>query len=93
MKELKGQTACPGRVKGRAKIINLPADMEKMKDGEILVSFATNPNLMPAIRKAGAIITDEGGLTSHLSGPGPETCPYPPRPSRPVGQARAPSTR
>ena len=67
VKELKGQTACIGKVKGRVKIINLPEDMEKIKDGEILASFATNPNLMPAIRKASAIITDEGGLTSHAA--------------------------
>jgi pyruvate,water dikinase len=67
VKELKGQTACIGKVKGRVKIINTPDDMMKMKEGDILVSFATNPNLMPAIRKASAIITDEGGLTCHAA--------------------------
>lgn len=67
MKEIYGQTACTGKVKGRVKIINTPEDMAKMKDKDILVSFATNPNLMPAIRKASAIITDEGGLTCHAA--------------------------
>ena len=38
-----------------------------MEDNNILVSFATSPNLMPAIRKASAIITNEGGLTCHAA--------------------------
>lgn len=67
LKEISGQTACAGKARGRVKIINTPDDMAKMKDGDILVSFATNPNLMPAIRKASAIITDEGGLTCHAA--------------------------
>ena len=67
IKEFKGQTACAGKVKGKVKIINMPEDMVKMKEGDILVSFATNPNLMPAIRRASAIITDEGGLTCHAA--------------------------
>ncbi len=67
LKELKGQTACPGYAKGKAVIVNVPDDMKKMGDGNILVSFSTNPNLMPAIRKASAIITDEGGLTCHAA--------------------------
>ena len=41
--------------------------MKKMNQGDILVSAATNPNLMPAIRQAAAIITDEGGLTCHAA--------------------------
>jgi pyruvate,water dikinase len=41
--------------------------MKKMKKGDILISPATNPNLMPAISKAGAMVTDEGGITSHAA--------------------------
>lgn len=66
-KIIKGDTACTGRKKGKVKIINTPEDMKKMEVNDILVSFATNPNLMPAIRKAGAIVTDEGGLTCHAA--------------------------
>lgn len=65
--ELKGTVACAGYAKGKATIVNSPDDMKNMQEGNILISFATNPNLMPAIRKAAAIITDEGGLTCHAA--------------------------
>ena len=67
VKEIKGTIAQAGRARGLVKLINSPEDMAKMKVGDILVSFATNPNLMPAIRKAAAIVTDEGGLTCHAA--------------------------
>ena len=65
--ELKGTTACPGNVKGRVKIINIPDDISKMERGDILISAATTPSIVSAMRKAAAIVTDEGGLTCHAS--------------------------
>jgi phosphohistidine swiveling domain-containing protein len=62
-----GTTAFAGKVKGRVKIVNTPVDIKKMQTGDILVATTTNPNLMPAIRMAKAIITDEGGLTCHAA--------------------------
>ena len=62
-----GQSAFPGIVKGTVKRIDLPDDMIKMKDGDIIVSTATTPSIVPAIRKARAIVADEGGLTCHAS--------------------------
>ncbi len=41
--------------------------MDQMKEGDILVAGQTRPFFMPAIRKAGAIVTDEGGITSHAA--------------------------
>lgn len=67
IKEIKGSTAQPGKAKGVAKLINSPDDMKKMNNGDILISASTNPNLMPAIRQAAAIVTDEGGLTCHAA--------------------------
>lgn len=67
LKEIKGTTAQAGKAKGTVKIINSPDEMKKMNQGDILVSGSTNPNLMPAIRKAAAIVTDEGGLTCHAA--------------------------
>ncbi|HLD31600.1 MAG TPA: PEP-utilizing enzyme [Patescibacteria group bacterium] len=64
---LSGNCAQVGTVKGRVRIINRPEEMEKMQDGDVLVSVATTPSLVPAIRRAGAIVTDEGGLTCHAS--------------------------
>ncbi|PIR97396.1 MAG: hypothetical protein COT91_01645 [Candidatus Doudnabacteria bacterium CG10_big_fil_rev_8_21_14_0_10_41_10] len=62
-----GAVAYPGKATGRVKVINYPDEMKKMKGGDILVSDATNPNLMPAIFKAKAIVTNEGGLTCHAA--------------------------
>jgi phosphohistidine swiveling domain-containing protein len=67
VKEIKGTTAQAGKARGIVKVINSPEEMAKMNNGDILVSGSTNPNLMPAIRKAAAIVTDEGGLTCHAA--------------------------
>ncbi|MFH1780219.1 MAG: PEP-utilizing enzyme [Candidatus Micrarchaeota archaeon] len=65
--ELNGSCACPGFVKGIVKIINRPEDLSKMNEGDVLVSIATTPDLVPAMRKASAIVTDIGGLTCHAA--------------------------
>ncbi|MFA6428441.1 MAG: PEP/pyruvate-binding domain-containing protein [Candidatus Buchananbacteria bacterium] len=69
--EVKGVVACRGKAQGRVKIIPLSLDpkkyLGKMERGDILVSDTTGPELLPAIRKAAAIITDEGGLMSHAA--------------------------
>ncbi len=64
---LRGMIAYPGVAKGVVKIIQRPDDMKKMKQNNILVSQMTNPNLVPAMRKAAAIVTNTGGLTCHAS--------------------------
>ncbi|MDX9893283.1 MAG: PEP-utilizing enzyme [Patescibacteria group bacterium] len=66
-KELKGTPACPGKVKGLVKIVNVPDEMSKMKSGNIMVAHSTYPSLVPAMKKAGAIITEDGGLTCHAA--------------------------
>lgn len=65
--ELKGQTAQPGLAKGLVKIIFRAKDMAKMNQGDILVSVATDPDIVPAMKKAAAIITEQGGITSHAA--------------------------
>ncbi len=67
VQELYGNCACPGIAKGTVKIINTTDDIKKMNQGDILVSYATMPDLMPAIRKAAAIVTDQGGITCHAA--------------------------
>lgn len=54
-------------VSGIARLLNSPAERDKLKDGEILVTSLTNPDWDPIMKKAGAIITDRGGRTSHAS--------------------------
>jgi len=64
---LKGQAASIGKISGRVKIIHSPSELSKVKKGDILVTKMTNPSFVPAMRKAKAIITDEGGPTSHAA--------------------------
>lgn len=65
--EFVGTCAYPGKVRGQVKIINLPEDMHKMEKGDILVAWNTNPNLIPAMRMASAMVSGAGGLTCHTA--------------------------
>lgn len=67
IKILRGQVASKGIVKGRVKIVNKKDDIHAMSKNDILVSIMTTPRLMPAVMKAKAIVTEEGGLTSHAA--------------------------
>ncbi|MFH1316580.1 MAG: PEP-utilizing enzyme [Candidatus Woesearchaeota archaeon] len=66
-KEVTGTIANKGFAQGKVRIINSIEDMKGFKVGEILISFNTNPSLMPVISKSGAIVTDEGGIMCHAS--------------------------
>ena len=65
--EIKGIIACKGYAKGIVKIVNDLPDLKKFERGDILVAPYTNPNMVPAMEKAAAIITNIGGLTSHAA--------------------------
>ncbi|MBI4779142.1 hypothetical protein HY797_01660 [Candidatus Falkowbacteria bacterium] len=65
--ELSGTGAYAGKIKGKVKIINLPEEMVKIEKGDIMVSHTTFPSLVPAMKKAAAIITDDGGITCHAA--------------------------
>lgn len=65
--ELTGTCACPGAAKGVIKIINVPDEMGKMNQGDIMLSHTTFPALVPAMKKAAAIITEDGGITCHAA--------------------------
>ncbi|MBI2445299.1 hypothetical protein HYV43_02825 [Candidatus Micrarchaeota archaeon] len=65
--QLQGTPATVGKAQGAARIVNTVEDMTKMQQGDILLSVATNPFLLPAIKKASAIVTDQGGLTCHAA--------------------------
>jgi phosphohistidine swiveling domain-containing protein len=67
IKELNGQIASPGLVKGKVKIVNEAEDMEKMEEGDVLISHQTQPELLPAMKIAAAIVTDQGGMTCHAA--------------------------
>ncbi|OGG14479.1 hypothetical protein A2773_06000 [Candidatus Gottesmanbacteria bacterium RIFCSPHIGHO2_01_FULL_39_10] len=65
--ELKGTCAYPGKAKGIVKIINQVEDVGKMNKGDIMLAHTTFPALVPAMKKASAIVTDDGGVTCHAA--------------------------
>jgi pyruvate,water dikinase len=64
---LQGQGAAPGIASGRVVIVSDVKDTGKIKEGDILVTRMTNPDMVPAMRKVAAIVTDEGGMTCHAA--------------------------
>lgn len=64
---VRGHVAYPGAVIGEVVIIKNTKDIKKISPGNILMAHSTNPELLPAMRIAGAIVTDEGGLMSHAA--------------------------
>ncbi len=66
-KEIKGQVAQVGCVRGIVKIVFGPQHLKKVLEGDILVSVVTSPQLLPAMKRAAAFITDIGGITSHAA--------------------------
>ncbi len=64
---LQGQGAAPGIASGRVVVIRDVKDTGRVKEGDILVTKMTSPDMVPAMRKVAAIITDEGGLTCHAA--------------------------
>jgi len=62
-----GMGASPGVASGIVKIILSMEDLNKIKQGDVLVTTMTNPNMVVTMQKASAIVTDEGGVTSHAS--------------------------
>ena len=63
----KGQVAFPGKVKGRVRKILKASEVASLKNGEVLVTYMTIPDFLPAMQKASAFITDEGGMTCHAA--------------------------
>ena len=65
--ELRGLIAHKGRVTGKVKIVISKDQMEGFEDGMILVAHETTPDVIFAMQKSAAIVTDFGGLTSHAA--------------------------
>jgi pyruvate,water dikinase len=64
----RGLPASPGSSSGLAKVINTPNEAaEKMKPGDILVTKMTDPDWVPYMKMASAVVTDEGGMTAHAA--------------------------
>lgn len=64
---LSGLAASPGIASGKVKIVSEMKDLNKIKKGDIMVTEMTNPDMVVAMQRANAIITNEGGATSHAA--------------------------
>ena len=64
---LHGASAALGSYSGPVKIIHKPTEIDKVLDGDILVTEMTTPDFVPAMKKAKAIVTDTGGRTCHAA--------------------------
>lgn len=62
-----GAAASPGVVSGKVVVLKSPEENDKVKKGDILVAKMTTPDFVPAMKRAAAIVTDEGGQTSHAA--------------------------
>jgi len=67
--QLAGVPVSPGLARGRAVLAvrNDESLRRRFRDGDVLVSVETDPDLVPVMRKASAIVTDQGGITSHAA--------------------------
>jgi len=63
----KGICASVGRTVGQAKIVAGPQDNYKVKKGDIMISVVTMVDYLPAMKNAGAIVTEVGSLTCHAA--------------------------
>lgn len=64
---LQGLAASPGVASGKVKIVKTMQDLDKIQKGDILVTEMTNPDMVVTMQKSDAIVTDEGGATSHAA--------------------------
>jgi pyruvate,water dikinase len=64
---LRGLGASPGAASGRVRVLSRTSDSAQLQPGEVLVAPMTTPDWVPIMRRAAAIVTDAGGMTSHAA--------------------------
>ncbi|MEW6193386.1 MAG: phosphoenolpyruvate synthase [Bacillota bacterium] len=64
---VRGMGASPGTATGEVILVKDFADITRVKEGTVLVTVMTNPDMVPAMKRAAAIVTDEGGRTCHAA--------------------------
>ncbi|WP_458207111.1 phosphoenolpyruvate synthase [Haladaptatus sp. NG-SE-30] len=62
-----GLGASPGIASGAVRIVSKLDQLDKVGEGDIIVTEMTTPDMVPAMKRAAGIITDEGGMTSHAA--------------------------
>ena len=64
---VRGLGASPGIATGNVKIVLDIDELDKIEEGDVMVTTMTTPDMVPAMRRASGIVTDEGGVTCHAS--------------------------
>ncbi len=64
---VRGLGAAPGIAVGRVRVIRSPSEGDSLQTGEVLVAPMTSPDWVPVLRRAGALVTDGGGMTCHAA--------------------------
>ncbi|HEV2449182.1 MAG TPA: phosphoenolpyruvate synthase [Thermoplasmata archaeon] len=64
---VRGFGASPGIAGGKVRRLMRASETEQLRSGEILVTTMTTPDMVPAMTRAAAIVTDEGGMTCHAA--------------------------
>ena len=62
-----GLGASPGQASGEARLVRKLDELDKVGDGDVIVAEMTTPDMVPAMKRAAGIVTDEGGMTSHAA--------------------------
>jgi pyruvate,water dikinase len=64
---LTGLGAAPGVASGIVRLISSGRELDRVKQGDIMVTKMTMPDMVPGMKRAGAIVTDEGGMACHAA--------------------------
>ena len=64
---LSGLGASPGTAAGAVRIVTKLDHLDQVSEGDVIVTEMTMPDMVPAMKRAAAIVTDEGGMTSHAA--------------------------
>lgn len=67
VKQLQGIIGASGKARGRVVVVFTNKDLKKVRVGDVLVTAMTRQDFLPAIRKAVALVTDEGSITAHVA--------------------------
>jgi len=62
-----GLGASPGIVSGTVRIVHKLDHLDQVQEGDVMVTEMTMPDMVPAMKRAAGIVTDEGGMTSHAA--------------------------
>jgi len=64
---LSGIGSSPGKASGTVCVIDKLDNLDKVEQGDIIVTAMTTPDMVPAMKRATGLVTDQGGMTSHAA--------------------------